>query len=94
MLDEECKLGQGTDNSLVAKLHSKFGPEGQGKGAKPGHPFYGKPVTDPKSFFIRHYAADVTYDVTGMLLLYLKGGVGGNFLFLFFFFVATGICVT
>eukprot|EP01060_Flectonema_neradi_P004696 TRINITY_DN13078_c0_g1_i2.p1 TRINITY_DN13078_c0_g1~~TRINITY_DN13078_c0_g1_i2.p1 ORF type:complete len:643 (+),score=140.91 TRINITY_DN13078_c0_g1_i2:1712-3640(+) len=67
MLDEECKLGQGTDDTLVAKLHSKFGPEGQGKGAKSGHLFYGRPVTDPKSFFIRHYAADVTYDVTGFL---------------------------
>ena len=67
-LDVECKLGSGTDLSLLEKLHESFGP----KGKLPGHDFYGQPrgetlKKNPNSFIVHHYAGNVIYNVQGWL---------------------------
>ena len=57
LLDEECLLGKGTDLSFLEKVdqyHSK-------------NVFYGKKKTSRDTFIIHHYAASVTYEVSGWL---------------------------
>jgi len=58
MLDEECLFPEGTDASLLQKLHKNFG--------KVAH--YQIPSGNSnKHFVIKHYAGDVAYDVNGFL---------------------------
>ncbi|TPX58441.1 hypothetical protein PhCBS80983_g03113 [Powellomyces hirtus] len=57
LLDEETKFPKGTDDSWLAKLdttHIK-------------HPFYIKARTQKGVFGVRHYAGDVTYNVSSFL---------------------------
>jgi myosin heavy subunit len=58
LLDEECLLGQGTDLNFLAKVDASF----RGKSA-----FYDKKLSSKDTFVIKHYAANVTYDVNGWL---------------------------
>lgn len=57
LLDECCAIDKNTDFNFIEKVDS-------------GHqknPFYGKNKTSRDTFFIRHYAGDVTYTVTGWI---------------------------
>jgi myosin heavy subunit len=57
LLDEECSLGKGSDLSFLTKITAACGD----------NPFFVRKVLQKDSFTIRHYAGDVTYDVTGWL---------------------------
>jgi myosin heavy subunit len=65
LLDDECKIGSGTDLGFLNKILTAF----QGTKTSPGHPFFlacaGK--LKDSAFRIRHYAGDVTYMVQGFL---------------------------
>lgn len=66
LLDEETRLPSGTDENLVTKLYNRFSPpNGQGQGS--GSKFFEKPRFAGKEFIIRHYALNVTYQITGFL---------------------------
>eukprot|EP01064_Diplonema_japonicum_P031002 TRINITY_DN5411_c0_g1_i2.p1 TRINITY_DN5411_c0_g1~~TRINITY_DN5411_c0_g1_i2.p1 ORF type:complete len:1180 (+),score=347.79 TRINITY_DN5411_c0_g1_i2:28-3567(+) len=57
LLDEECSLGKGSSAGFlhnVEEHHKK-------------NPFFRKKALAKNSFIIRHYAGDVSYDVTGVL---------------------------
>lgn len=58
-MDEECLFPEGSDKTLLDKLHRNFS----------SHIHYQKPP-DPISkekFVIKHYAGDVTYNINGFL---------------------------
>jgi len=57
LLDEECRLPKGTDESLVNKLYAQL----------KDHPFFAKPRFSNTGFTIKHYAQEVTYEVAGFL---------------------------
>lgn len=57
LFDEECRLGNATDQSLIDKLHSNLGK----------HPNYTAPKRERTKFIINHYAGEVTYEITGFL---------------------------
>ena len=57
MLDEECKVPNGTDDTLLNKMHTAH--------AKNEH--YVKPRTSGSVFGVKHYAGEVTYTVSGFL---------------------------
>ncbi len=59
LLDEECKFPNGSDKSLLEKLHTKLVP------AFKNH--YSKPRTAGSTFGVKHYAGLVNYDTTGFL---------------------------
>ena len=55
LLDEECALGKGTDLAFIQKLEASKGT----------HAFFMKKRISQTSFIIKHYAADVAYEVEG-----------------------------
>lgn len=57
LLDEECSLGKGTDDSFLEKLSV----------AHQGNPFFQRKILQKSSFTVIHYAGDVTYEVSGFL---------------------------
>jgi myosin-7 len=57
ILDEECRLGNATDTTLLDKLHSNL--------EKRNH--YTKPKRSKTTFIINHYAGEVAYEITGFL---------------------------
>jgi len=57
LLDEECRLPKGTDESFVNKLYAQL----------KDHPFFAKPRFSNLAFIIKHYAQDVCYDVASFL---------------------------
>ena len=60
LLDEECRLPSGTDNSLITKLYQRFGTAEHGK-------FFEKPRFGQDTFTVKHYACDVAYNIEGFL---------------------------
>ena len=63
MLEEEIMLPQGSDKSLIEKLHNKFYHDKKvGK-----NKYYEVIKKNPNIFVIKHYAGDVAYDSEGML---------------------------
>ncbi|KAJ9467357.1 Myosin-6 [Diplonema papillatum] len=66
MLDVECSLPGGTDQQFISKLHDAFGGT-PGANGKRAHEFYRRQLSSPNTFTIRHYAGDVTYDVSAWL---------------------------
>ena len=54
LLDEQCALPSGSDAQLASEIRRQLG----------GHPCFAAPRTAPLRFVLRHYAADVTYDIT------------------------------
>lgn len=61
LLDEECWLPSGSDSSLVQKMYQRFSDN---FGASS---YFEKPRFAKSSFFIRHYAHEVEYNVDGFL---------------------------
>jgi len=61
LLDEECKLPSGSDNSLITKLYNNFTNNEKYRN------FFKKPRFSENSFTIAHYALDVTYAIEGFL---------------------------
>jgi len=60
LLDEGCRSGTGNDRSLLTNLHSTFG-----KNSK----FYDVPKkSSDRSFSVKHYAGEVTYDVEAFIV--------------------------
>jgi myosin-5 len=57
LLDEECRLPSGTDQTFVEKLHRHFG----------AHTFFEKPRFSSTAFTVKHYACDVTYESADFL---------------------------
>eukprot|EP00900_Chrysochromulina_parva_P008310 jgi/Chrpa1/17480/Chrysochromulina_OHIO_Genome00007564-RA len=55
VLDEECALQKGTDETLAQKLRERHGK----------HPYFDAPKRDQLSFTVKHYAGNVTYLSTG-----------------------------
>lgn len=56
-LDEECRLGTGTDEGFLAKVIQNCSK----------NPFFYSNPLNRSSFMVRHYAGNVTYTVTGFL---------------------------
>ena len=63
MLEEEIMLPQGSDKSLIEKMHNKYAHDK--KAGK--HKYYDIIKKTPNIFVIKHYAGDVSYDSEGML---------------------------
>ena len=62
-LEEETMLPQGSDKSLVEKMHNKYCHD-----KKAGrHRYYDIIKKSPNIFVVKHYAGDVQYDSDGML---------------------------
>jgi myosin-5 len=59
LLDEESRLPNGQDKSLVLKLYTRYGPD--------EHKFFAKPRFGEKEFVVKHYAIDVTYQIEGFI---------------------------
>ncbi|KAI9352288.1 P-loop containing nucleoside triphosphate hydrolase protein [Zopfochytrium polystomum] len=59
LLDEESRLPAGSDNSLVIKLHQRFGV--------PACRFYEKPRFSRTTFIVKHYATNVEYEIGGFI---------------------------
>ncbi|MEQ2281720.1 Unconventional myosin-X [Ameca splendens] len=57
LMNEESHFPKATDDTLLEKLHSQHSK----------NPFYVKPRVAVHCFGVRHYAAEVVYDVRGML---------------------------
>ena len=55
LLDEESKFPRATDDSLIEKLHNNLEK----------NPLYGKPRLAKRKFSVKHYAGEVTYEVSG-----------------------------
>ena len=58
MIDEELRMPNGSDKSFVEKMHQA------NAAVKP----YGKVLSNPMNFLVRHYAGDVVYSVEGFLI--------------------------
>lgn len=65
MLDDECKVGSGTDQNFLRNVINAF----QATKQQPGNPFFAAVTGKQKdaAFKVRHYAGDVTYVVDGFL---------------------------
>ncbi|KAL6075618.1 Unconventional myosin-XV [Balamuthia mandrillaris] len=57
LLQEECRFPKASDESLLLKLHDNLQKSD----------FYEKPKRRGPHFIVKHYAGDVSYDVTGFL---------------------------
>lgn len=57
LLDECCSIDKSTDFTFLEKVDS----------AHSKNPFYGKNKTSRDTFFVRHYAGDVTYTITNWI---------------------------
>eukprot|EP00759_Apiculatamorpha_spiralis_P035995 PhF_6_TR36369/c0_g1_i1/m.53425/K10357/MYO5; myosin V len=57
MLDEECMLGQGSDDGFLNKVEQ----------AKSSHAFFLRKKLTKNTFIVKHYAGDVSYTVTNFL---------------------------
>lgn len=57
LLDEECRFPKGSDKTLLEKLHQNH--------AK--HPNYEAPKKAGINFIVKHYAGEVSYDISGFL---------------------------
>ena len=55
LIDEESRLGKGSDISFLEKAVNRYGQ----------HPNFEKPPTEKSTFIIKHYAGDVKYSVDG-----------------------------
>ena len=64
MLEEETMLPQGSDKSLIEKMHNKFYHEKKPPGK---NKYYDIIKKSPNIFVVKHYAGDVQYDSDGML---------------------------
>lgn len=53
LLDEECKMPKGSDDSLLSKMHDSLS----------GNEYYIRPRTACGLFGVTHYAGDVMYDI-------------------------------
>jgi myosin heavy subunit len=57
LLDEECRLGTGTDTGYLEKLSQMCS----------ANPFFERKPTMQSSFTVKHYAGNVTYQIKGLL---------------------------
>jgi myosin heavy subunit len=57
LLDEECRLGNATDDTLINKMHQNLVK----------HPNYQAPKREKTKFLVNHYAGEVSYEITGFL---------------------------
>ncbi|KAI9334545.1 P-loop containing nucleoside triphosphate hydrolase protein [Obelidium mucronatum] len=57
LLDEESRLPNGSESSLVAKLNNNLA----------SHQYYSKPRFGNTDFTVKHYAVDVTYTSVGLI---------------------------
>lgn len=57
MVDEELRMPNGSDRSFIDKMHQANGA------VKP----YGKVLSNPMNFLVRHYAGEVVYAADGFL---------------------------
>ena len=57
LLDEECKLGKGTDIGFLNKCDEKFGAK---KGEEPYKNYFTKRPQDKETFKVQHFAGPVT----------------------------------
>jgi myosin V len=62
LLDEESRLPSGRDENLVTKLYNRFATGGQ----TPSN-FFEKPRFGGQEFTVKHYALDVSYQITGFI---------------------------
>ncbi|KAJ2355325.1 Myosin type-2 heavy chain 1 [Coemansia sp. RSA 2618] len=67
LLDEECRLQQGSDANFAEKLYKQFAAPGPKP--KPDTPaaFFRKPRFGANEFTVRHYAHDVAYEADGFI---------------------------
>ncbi|KAJ2288971.1 Myosin type-2 heavy chain 1, partial [Coemansia sp. RSA 355] len=67
LLDEECRLQQGTDANFAEKMYKQFAAPGPKP--KPDAPaaFFQKPRFGACEFTVRHYAHDVAYEAEGFI---------------------------
>ncbi|KAJ1866787.1 Myosin type-2 heavy chain 1 [Coemansia sp. RSA 989] len=66
LLDEECRLQQGSDANFAEKLYKQFAPSPKPTPATPAA-FFRKPRFGADSFTVRHYAHDVEYQADGFV---------------------------
>jgi myosin-5 len=57
LLDEECMMPKGSDDSWALKMHQAFTEHAQ----------YEKPRLSQTAFIVKHYAYDVQYEVGGFI---------------------------
>ena len=62
LLEEECSLGNATDQSYASKIEAAFG-----KGKKCENLYFAKHKTKQELFAVRHFAGPVEYNVTNFL---------------------------
>ncbi|KAJ1958122.1 Myosin type-2 heavy chain 1 [Linderina pennispora] len=71
LLDEECRLEQGSDKTFVEKLYRQFaapdGPQRRQVEQPEMAGYFRKPRFSNSAFTIRHYAHEVTYEGDGFL---------------------------
>ena len=66
LLDDQCKTGRGTDETVLEAYHASFG----GKSGPTAHAGYAKPARAARtSFAVKHYAQEVTYAIEGFVEL-------------------------
>jgi myosin heavy subunit len=61
-LDDECKVGGGSDDKYAGKLHQIFD---ESNATKSG--YYGRIRKNPREFVVHHFAGPVTYTVTDFM---------------------------
>eukprot|EP00741_Cyanophora_paradoxa_P010959 tig00020553_g10595.t1 len=66
LLDEECRLPGGSDRALAGKIHANLASHPRLL-APPTKARRAPSRTKDEAFIVRHYAADVTYDVAGFM---------------------------
>ncbi len=64
LLDEECRMPKGSDNTWCSKLYDKHLPKSAKEGEK-SH--FSKPRMSQDSFIVAHFAEKVAYTVDGFL---------------------------
>ncbi|KAJ1830791.1 Myosin type-2 heavy chain 1 [Coemansia sp. RSA 2711] len=67
LLDEECRLQQGSDANFAEKLYKQFAPAGPRPAADAPAAFFRKPRFGAAEFTVRHYAHDVAYAADGFI---------------------------
>ena len=63
LLNEECRMPKGSDNSWATKLYDKHLKK---------HKNFDKPRTSNTAFIVRHFADNVEYEVRVLTFLYLQ----------------------
>ena len=62
MIDEEIVVPKGTDEKLILKMHTVFDETAVTKS-----PYYARNRKAPKEFIVRHFAGEVSYEITNFM---------------------------